>query len=113
MDDYESTWGTPVGQDCIDLCSSLPRWLGERLTFLGTHTSGVPISYLHSHADGDAAIGQWRSDLIRHGEALTKVGRAGAADADLDMTDEEIAALDLNAREAMVWVADNLQNLWD
>ena len=106
---HEATWGTPLGQDCVDLCSTLPRWLGERLMFLGMHTSGAPASYW----DGDTAvpvpIDRWRSDLTKHGYALSLAGNLS----NLEWTLEEEEKARADAQEAMLWVAVNLGNLWD
>lgn len=106
------TWDTPVGEDCIDLCTSLPRWLGERLTFLGNHSSHCPLSYLAaSGGDDEHAYGSWLHDLKLHGAALTRATTPGV-DA-LLLTDEEIDATAKGAQDALRWVADNLQSLWD
>lgn len=108
-DEYERTWGTPVGQDCIDLCSSLPRWLGERLTFLGNHTSSCPMSY--AEAFGDAGTIVWKGDLIRKGAALTRA--ATLDEYDLELSDSDIEKVKTEAQKALRWAADNLQSLWD
>ena len=44
MSKYDETWGTDVGEDCVSLNTSLCRWLGTRLVFLGSHTKGHPMS---------------------------------------------------------------------
>lgn len=107
--EYERTWGTPVGQDCIDLCSALPRWLGERLTFLGNHTSSCPMSY--AEAFGDAGVIVWKGDLIRKGAALTRA--ATLDEHDLEVSDSDIEKVKTEAQKALRWAADNLQSLWD
>ena len=111
-DTYDATWGSPVGKDCVDLCSTLPRWLGERLTFLGMHTNLAPISYFASNEDLDAPIHvleRWRSDLTKCGAALSLVGNLS----NLDLTIDEEEKAHADAEEAMLWVAINLGNLWD
>jgi hypothetical protein len=109
-DTYEATWGSPVGKDCVDLCSTLPRWLGERLLFLGTHSSGAPASYyLASGEDAEHALGSWTHDLTKHGTALSLVGNL--SNLDLTIAEEEKAHADAEA--AMLWVAANLTKLWD
>jgi hypothetical protein len=87
VDDYDKTWGSPVGQDCIDLCSALPRWLGERLTFLGKHTNSAPIGYHDTFGDEAAIV--WKGDLIRKGAALTRA--ANLNEYDTDLSDSDIA----------------------
>lgn len=107
---YENTWGTPLGQDCVDLCSTLPRWLGERLMFLGMHTSGAPASYYSaSGEDAEHALGSWTHDLTKHGYALSLAGNLS----NLEWTLEEEEKARADAQEAMLWVAVNLGNLWD
>jgi hypothetical protein len=109
-DTYETTWGTPLGQDCVDLCSTLPRWLGERLIFLGGYTNGAPASYyLASGEDGERALGSWKEDLIKHGLALGVAGNLS----NLDLTIEEEENAHEAADAAMLWVAANYRNLWD
>ena len=37
-------WETdPIGKDCIDLHTTLARWLALRLQFLGDNASGWPL----------------------------------------------------------------------
>jgi hypothetical protein len=107
MSTYEETWGSEVGKDCVDLCSTLPRWLGARLTFLGNHTSGCPLTYFETEAEVAQGVERWQADLTRHGAALTHW-----ADAD-DWTDEEADRALADAQDALRWVATNLQALWD
>lgn len=114
---YEETWGTPVGQDCIDLCSTLPRWLGERLTFLGNHTSGVPAAFVEEHGgvdlDNVEAARQIYTDTLRqHGAALTRLGNLSRDTAE-ELTDEQLDQAFRDGQEALRWVATNLQSLWD
>ena len=106
---YENTWGTPLGQDCVDLCSTLPRWLGERLMFLGEYTSGAPAAYWDGDASLPVPIDRWRSDLTKHGLALSLVGNLS----NLDLTIDEEERAHEAAQRAMVWVTANLTNLWD
>lgn len=94
-DDYEKTWGTPVGQDCIDLDETLAAWLGERLVFLADHTKTVKPE----------AEEPWSDALRRNGKALQRYARKakeGKEDDDLDA-----------ARRALEWVAKNFGSLWD
>jgi hypothetical protein len=108
-DAYDKTWGSPVGQDCIDLCSALPRWLGERLTFMGKHTNIAPIGY-HDVFGDEAAI-VWKGDLIRKGAALTRA--ANLNEYDTDLSDSDIADVKIEAQKALRWAADRLHSLWD
>jgi hypothetical protein len=92
-EDYEKTWGTPPGQDCIDLNATLARWLGERLVFLADHTTTIKPD----------AEEPWDVSLRRNGEALLRYAeKANAPDEGLD-----------EAKRALEWVAKNLQSLWD
>jgi hypothetical protein len=94
-DDYERTWGTPIGQDCINLNQALASWLGERLVFLANHTTTVKP---------DAAE-PWADCLRRNGEALLQyVAMASTA--------EKGVGLD-EAKRALEWVATNFEKLWD
>lgn len=108
-DAYDKTWGSPVGQDCIDLCSALPRWLGERLTFLGKHTNSAPMGYHDTFGDEAAIV--WKGDLIRKGAALTRA--ANLNEYDTDLSDSDIADVKIEAQKALRWTADRLQSLWD
>jgi hypothetical protein len=105
---YAEKWETPVGADCIDLCSNLARWLGPRLVHLGTHTRGTPLSYIADDSEEELAKAHtvWTGDLIKHGNALIVYAddqREGADDPDVYA----------KATEALRWAADNLGSLWD
>ena len=109
-DAYEDTWGSPLGKDCVDLCSTLPRWLGDRLMFLGEHTSGAPASYYSaSGEDAEHALGSWTHDLMKHGLALGVAGNLSSLDLTIDEEEKAHEAADA----AMLWVAANYRNLWD
>ena len=88
----------------MDLCSSLPRWLGARLINLGKYTTSVPGPYLKKSGDFDTALEEWQSDLTSHGKALLAYATADNIDG---------AAKYENAQAALRWCADNLANLWD
>jgi len=117
---YEQKWGTPEGKDSVDLCSSLPRWLGARLINLGTYTRGVPGAYIlkfprpdrgriddahdmDAGYDTETALKQWRLDLVTHGKALLAYANA---EHDADPFYD-------GAQAALRWCADHLENLWD
>ncbi|ABA03523.1 hypothetical protein Nwi_0256 [Nitrobacter winogradskyi Nb-255] len=89
-EDYKKTWGTPLGQDCIDLHETLARWLGERLVFLADHTTTVTP---------DAAE-PWHEALRRNGEALLRYAA-------------EWPEGEGEAKRSLEWVARNLESLWD
>jgi hypothetical protein len=109
-DTYETTWGTPLGQDCVDLCSTLPRWLGDRLIFLGAHSTAAPASYYSaSGEDAEHALESWKEDLIKHGLALGVVGNLSNFNLTIDEEEKAHEAADA----AMLWVAANYRNLWD
>ena len=95
---YAATWGTPIGKDCISLDTSLSRWLGERLTFLGEHTTSAPLGWEHEG---------WKAKLHEMG------GHMSAWAGHYDLSAQEQAQAYTNAQEAMRWVADNLELLWD
>lgn len=97
---YETTWGTPIGQDCISLDTVLCRWLGERLLFMGKHTSSIPFAWT---TEG------WRAALRKHGHALI----AWANHFTNDLTPEEEKVAYAEAQDAMRWVAEYLGHLWD
>ena len=88
---YQKTWGTPLGQDCIDFDTSLARWLGDRLEFLSKHTNTHPTNY--------DTLEHWHKDLSHHGNTLQKYAQNST----------EIK----NAREAMRWVAEHFGAFWD
>src|SRR5262245_16629349 len=93
--DYERTWGTAIGQDCINLNETLARWLGERLVFLADHTTTVKPD----------AEEPWSDSLRRNGKALlVYAGKANPTAADDGLGE---------AKRALEWVAKNLQSLWD
>lgn len=89
---YARTWGTPVGQDCINLDSALCKWLGERLVFMGEHTSSFSGTY--------ETLDAWRSDLTFHGKRLLRYGTTEESDYD-------------DVRRTLEWVGKHLPALWD
>jgi hypothetical protein len=100
MDTYnkrEEFFATELGRDCIDLNSTLARWLGRRL--LAWHNAGqvrYPIAYL-------GELEAWREDTKKAGEALL---------AYVDPLNEN-EDVEPGAVEAMKWVAENFPQLWD
>jgi ParB/RepB/Spo0J family partition protein len=94
-DDVSAAWGTPLGQDCIDLHLTLARWLGERLVFLADHTTTIKPD----------AEEPWDVSLRRNGEVLLRYPEKWNA-GDLDYGLDE-------AKRALEWVAKNLHSLGD
>lgn len=79
-----------------DLRSSLPLWLGERLIFMAEHAKSYP-STTTPEAWG-LAIRDAGRILSNHG-SLDKKGNA--TDASFE-----------KAKEALHWIADNLEDMW-
>ena len=94
---YDRTWGTPVGQDCIELRRSLTSWLGKRLVFLGDFTNSYPMHF--------ESCEQWRSDLSRHGVALLRYAK--------EYEKGEIDVQPDDAKQALEFVAANLGHMKD
>ena len=130
---YAATWGTPVGKDCVSLCYSLPRFLSERLIFLGTYANSYPMSYIPPTRDAvtegmsiletaayteeqgydeEAVSEAWKGDLLTHGRALLRYADSQESGAP-STTCEEDAILYRDAQDAMRWVTDHLGELWD
>lgn len=95
---YASTWGTPVGQDCISLDITLAKWLGERMIFLSEHSNSYHPDYDHI---------SWTARLAEHGRALVAYENHFQAEHD------EQEAIRLKAQVAMMFVASHLGHLWD
>jgi len=105
---YKKTWGTPIGQDCISLDTSLCGWLGARLLFLSEHASSSP--YYYGGTDNhEVSCDLFTSDLRDHGNALMRWAKHFDAAYDADMEKDTY----IHAQEALRWVADNLGTLWD
>jgi hypothetical protein len=88
--DYTETWGSTIGQDCIDLDVSLTGWLGERLMFLAENGNTEPPS---------------TADLRHHGAVLQEYAKTKR----LEVTSGQLQ----DAKTALRWAADNLESLWD
>lgn len=93
---YDRTWGTPIGQDCINLDVSLTRWLGERLMFMGAYTQSYPSDFENLKA--------WQVAL--QGNATRLLAYADAAAQDCKPSYEV-------TRDSLRWVAEYLPALWD
>lgn len=100
---YKRTWGTPVGQDCVSLDTALCKWLGDRLVFFAAHTHGYPSHGNYSYED-------WCQTCKDKAAALHGWGNR-YEHTDLDLAEERL--LYASAQEALRWVADNLNDLWD
>ena len=102
---YNETWGSKIGRDCIDFDQSLCRWLGERLSFLAQHANSCP-----AHAElyppnmpTSEHFSHWQAQLKHHGAALLIYAEHG--------TEKDDATQ--NAQEALKFIADHLKVLWD
>lgn len=93
---YRTTWGTPLGKDCINLDASLCEWLGPRLLFLAEHGQST---------FGDAK----QAKLKMHGEDLLKYPCGLGNDLTMDEQRERVE----DAKRALAWVSRNLVGLWD
>jgi hypothetical protein len=94
-------WSRSVGRDAFNLDTSAAEWLGKRLIFLAKHGEFT------DPPDGLTAE-QWRADVLARGHALRHYGRMWELDAGVI----EEATLRLHARNAIIWFAENLDNLW-
>jgi len=98
---YASTWGTPVGQDCISLDTTLCKWLGERMIFLSEHANGYPEDYSYE---------SWTGRLAQHGYALIAYHDHWS---NPSKDDTPTVDYHLRAQSAMLFVAQNLGHFWD
>ena len=110
---YRKTWGTTIGQDCIDLDITLCEWLGHRLIFLSEHGNSYPTGYIgltdeHGNPANDDGFDAYKDDLRRHGTALIAYGKR------YDVCGpDEVDQLIEDARDALKWVTQQLPSLWD
>ena len=101
---YEDKWGGPIGSDCINLDVSLAEWLGTRMIHLSKHSN----SYLpRMHHRGCENREDYNRQLNMHGVALLEYVK----DNSNYTTDGHLIAS--KAKDAMHWVANNLETLWD
>ncbi len=96
---YAKTWGTEIGQDCITLKTSLAKWLGPRLVFLAEHTTSLAPGNYESEEAHKQATDIFLEQMTKHGNALIEYGENEKAD--------------IEARAAILWVAENFTHLWD
>tara|TARA_R110000822_G_scaffold288395_1_gene409722 strand:- start:230 stop:625 length:396 start_codon:yes stop_codon:yes gene_type:complete len=96
---YEDKWGGPIGSDCINLNSSLAEWLGTRMVHLAKYSNSYPHSF--------RSIEVYNEYLNMHGNALLDYSKD-----DSSFTTEG-AIIAYKAKDAMHWVANNLETLWD
>jgi len=99
FDGYENTWRTPIDQDCMNLDLALGRWLGERLVYLSKHTKSYPISYENYLA--------FQIHCLKYGKALIRYSQKYGSG------DEGKVNRVQEAREALRWVAQYFEQLWD
>lgn len=95
--DFSTKWNTPIGRDCVDLHSTLARWLGERLIFLADNAQGYPARM---------TFDEWTHKLRDSGLALLAYAME-AEDAAIERDTHRAA------QTAMMFVTRNLGNLWD
>ena len=100
----------PIGKDCINLNTTLARWLALRLQFLGDNTNGWPITFClgcASQEEYDRQYRNWRIELWDTAKALKDYADAdGNFDTEYEIRTERV-------QKAIQWVADNFTNLWD
>lgn len=96
---YEVKWSTPIGKDCINLDVSLAEWLGTRMIHLSKHSNSYPIGFDNPE--------DYNRELNMHGVALLEYVK----DNSNYTTDGHLIAS--KAKDAMHWVANNLETLWD
>lgn len=92
--DDRATWSLDT-----HLCATL----GEQLAHLAEMTHGYPAGSRYTTFD------QWQDDLRLYGKALTEYAEHKFSD---DETIDQ-GRLEMQAQEALRWVADNLGSLWD
>jgi len=100
---YKNTWGSPIGQDCISLNSSLCGWLAPRLKFLSKHAHGHPIEYKFK---------AWKKQLKKQGKRLERYHLYYAGEFDPGK-EHEAPQIHIDAQKAIKWIAKNFEDLWD
>ena len=98
-----------IGKDCINLNTTLARWLSIRLQFLGDNASGWPLvtDKEETQEEYDRQYRNWRIELWDTAKALKDYADAdGNFDTEYEIRTERV-------QKAMQWVADNFTNLWD
>jgi hypothetical protein len=98
-EEYNKTWGTPIGNDCINLDLSLAKWLGERLIFLAKYGHGFPNGWESQ---------EWSVKLNAHGNNLLEY-----ADKKFKAHGQDEVFLHAKVKEALTFVTDEFKNLWD
>ena len=99
----------PIGKDCIDLHTTLARWLADRLQFLGDNASSWPLvtGKEETQEEYDRQYRNWRIELWDTAKALKDYADAdGNFDTEYEVRTKEVM-------KAMQWVADNFTHLWD
>ena len=111
----------PIGKDCINLNTTLARWLALRLQFLGDNTNGWPITDYFGEDDEasqeeyDRQYRNWRIELWDTAKALKDYADMKEGEGTVDEFDESGKAEKIisDAKKAIQWVAKNFVNLWD
>ena len=98
---YKKTWGSKIGQDCINLDTTLAGWLAPRLKFLSKHANGHPDQMPYE---------EWTKSLKENAKKLkTYANKWDSVDWNLESENKKHD----DAREAFEWVAKWFENLWD
>ena len=98
-----------IGKDCINLNTTLARWLSIRLQFLGDNTNGWPLvtDKEETQEEYDRQYRNWRIELWDTAKALKDYADAdGNFDTEYEIRTERV-------QKAMECVAKNFVNLWD
>ena len=107
----------PIGKDCIDLHTTLARWLADRLQFLGDNASGWPLvtDKEETQEEYDRQYRNWRIELWDTAKALKDYADMMEGKGTVDEFDESGKAEKIisDAKKAIQWVAKNFVNLWD
>ena len=99
----------PIGKDCINLNTTLARWLALRLQFLGDNANSCPLvtDKEETQEEYDRQYRNWRIELWDTAKALKDYADAdGNFDTEYEIRTERV-------QKAMQWVADNFTNLWN
>ena len=107
----------PIGKDCIDLHTTLARWLADRLYFLQSVGSYRPLvtDKEETQEEYDRQYRNWRIELWDTAKALKDYADMMEGKGSVDEFDESGKAEKIisDAKKAMQWVADNFTHLWD
>lgn len=101
----ENFFKTEVGKDCINLDSSLSKWLGTRMIAWADNNNSYPQEY-----EAEA----WSEDLRKHGHALLDFSNRYSEESGCFLIRAKTSKQESKkAKKAMKWVAKNFNDLWD